>query len=98
MPAYRSALTELGEIYRRHFGRRYVASALLGVERLFDEAAMVELVGVAVLAEVGGHRQVIVFTHDTRLSDALRGLGLPADIRTINRDAMSNVWISEGAA
>lgn len=52
----------------------------------------------AVLAEVGGHRQVIVFTHDTRLSDALRGLGLPADIRTINRDAMSNVWISEGAA
>ncbi len=50
--AYRSALTELGEIYRRHFGRRYVASALLGVERLFDDGAMVELVGVAVLAEV----------------------------------------------
>lgn len=51
-----------------------------------------------VLAEVGRHRQLIVFTHDTRLSDALRRLGLPADIRTINRDAMSNVWVSDGAA
>ncbi|WP_017578666.1 ATP-binding protein [Nocardiopsis valliformis] len=50
----------------------------------------------AVLAEVGRHRQLIVFTHDTRLSDALRRLGLPADIRTINRDAMSNVWLAEG--
>ncbi|WP_017573397.1 ATP-binding protein [Nocardiopsis halotolerans] len=47
----------------------------------------------AVLAEVGRHRQLIVFTHDTRLSDALRRLGLPANIRTINRDAMSNVWV-----
>ncbi|MCP3015813.1 AAA family ATPase [Nocardiopsis dassonvillei] len=47
----------------------------------------------AVLAEVGRHRQLIVFTHDTRLSDALRRLGLPADIRAINRDAMSNVWV-----
>ncbi|WP_159941441.1 MULTISPECIES: ATP-binding protein [unclassified Nocardiopsis] len=51
-----------------------------------------------VLAEVGRHRQLIVFTHDTRLSDALLRLGLPADIRTIHRDAMSNVWVSEGAA
>ncbi len=49
----------------------------------------------SVLAEVGRHRQLIVFTHDTRLSDALRRLGLPADIRTINRDAMSNVWLAE---
>ncbi|MFV2196338.1 AAA family ATPase [Nocardiopsis sp. LOL_012] len=49
-----------------------------------------------VLAEAGRHRQVIVFTHDTRLSDALRRLGLPATIRMINRDAMSNVWVAEG--
>lgn len=49
-----------------------------------------------VLAEVGGYRQLIVFTHDTRLSDALRRLGLPASIRTLNRDAMSNVWVTEG--
>ncbi|MFW6640145.1 AAA family ATPase [Nocardiopsis algeriensis] len=51
----------------------------------------------AVLAEVGRLRQVVVFTHDTRLSDALRRLGLPASIRTINRDAMSNVWVSDGS-
>ncbi|MCY9787486.1 AAA family ATPase [Nocardiopsis sp. EMB25] len=50
----------------------------------------------SVLSEVGRHRQLIVFTHDTRLSDALRRLGLPATIRTINRDAMSNVWVTEG--
>jgi enamine deaminase RidA (YjgF/YER057c/UK114 family) len=50
--AYRSALEELAEVYRRHFGRRYVASALLGVAELFDEDAIVELVGVAVLQEV----------------------------------------------
>ncbi|MBB5997930.1 recombinational DNA repair ATPase RecF [Streptomonospora salina] len=49
----------------------------------------------AVLAEVGRHRQLIVFTHDTRLSDALYRLGLPADIRRIQRDATSNVWVAE---
>ncbi|GAA3752856.1 AAA family ATPase [Salinactinospora qingdaonensis] len=48
-----------------------------------------------VLAEVGRHRQLIVFTHDTRLPDALHRLGLPAAIRTIERDAMSNVWVTE---
>ncbi|MET9713403.1 AAA family ATPase [Nocardiopsis alba] len=51
----------------------------------------------SVLADVGRHRQLVVFTHDTRLSDALRRLGLPADIRTINRDAMSNVWLADPA-
>ncbi|MDA8368797.1 MAG: AAA family ATPase [Nocardiopsaceae bacterium] len=49
----------------------------------------------AVLAEVGRHRQIVVFTHDTRLPDALRRLGLPAVIRAINRDATSNVWVSD---
>nr|WP_245646031.1 AAA family ATPase [Nocardiopsis trehalosi] len=49
----------------------------------------------AVLAEVGRHRQLVVFTHDTRLPDALRRLGLPAAIRTIHRDAMSNVWVAD---
>ncbi|GHD23455.1 hypothetical protein GCM10007147_18740 [Nocardiopsis kunsanensis] len=50
----------------------------------------------SVLAEAGRYRQLIVFTHDTRLPDAMRRLGLPASIRTINRDAMSNVWLDEG--
>ncbi|MBB4929335.1 energy-coupling factor transporter ATP-binding protein EcfA2 [Lipingzhangella halophila] len=49
----------------------------------------------SVLAEVGRHRQIIVFTHDTRLPDALRRLGLPATIRAIQRDAMSNVQVAD---
>lgn len=48
----------------------------------------------SVLAEVGQHRQLIVFTHDTRLPDALRRLRLPATLRAIHRDAMSNVWLA----
>lgn len=47
--AYKAALSELGDVWRRHFGRRYPAMALLGVDALFDPAAMVELVGVAVV-------------------------------------------------
>lgn len=49
LAAYRQALPELGAIYQRHLGRRYVASALLGVSSLLDEAAKVELVGIAVI-------------------------------------------------
>jgi enamine deaminase RidA (YjgF/YER057c/UK114 family) len=49
--AYRSALAELGEVYRRHFGKHYVATALLGIAELFDADAMVELVAVAVVPE-----------------------------------------------
>jgi enamine deaminase RidA (YjgF/YER057c/UK114 family) len=51
VPAYRSALAELGAVYQRHFGKHYVATALLGVEELFDEDAIVELVGIAVVPE-----------------------------------------------
>lgn len=47
--AYRASLKALGEVHRRHFGRHYPAMALFGVTGLFDPAAMVELVGVAVL-------------------------------------------------
>jgi enamine deaminase RidA (YjgF/YER057c/UK114 family) len=51
VPAYRSALAELGAVYQRHFGKHYVATALLGVAELFDEDAVVELVGIAVVPE-----------------------------------------------
>ncbi|GAA1084055.1 AAA family ATPase [Nocardiopsis composta] len=51
-----------------------------------------------VLAEVGAHRQIIVFTHDTRLPEALHRLGLPADVRGIERDATSNVRVADPAA
>ena len=49
LAAYPAARAELGAIYQRHLGRRYVASALLGVTGLLDPAAMVELVGIAVI-------------------------------------------------
>jgi enamine deaminase RidA (YjgF/YER057c/UK114 family) len=48
---YRAALEELAPLWRRHFGRRYPAVGLFGVTRLFDAAAKVELMGVAVRAE-----------------------------------------------
>ena len=46
---YRASTKELGEVWRRRFGRRYPAIALVGVAALFDPAAKVELMGVAVL-------------------------------------------------
>jgi enamine deaminase RidA (YjgF/YER057c/UK114 family) len=48
---YRRRLPELGRVWRTHFGRRYPASGLFGVTRLFDEAALVELMAVAVVPE-----------------------------------------------
>jgi len=46
---YRASTGALGEVWRRHFGRRYPAMALIGVSALFDPFARVELMGVAVL-------------------------------------------------
>jgi enamine deaminase RidA (YjgF/YER057c/UK114 family) len=46
---YRRRLEELGGVWRKHFGRRYPASGLFGVTRLFDDAALVELMAVAVI-------------------------------------------------
>lgn len=48
---YRASLTELGPVWRKHFGRHYPAVALLGVAELFDPAAKIELVGTAVIPE-----------------------------------------------
>ena len=47
--AYRSELKRLGEVWRRHLGRHYVATALLEVRALFDPAARVEVMGIAVI-------------------------------------------------
>ena len=49
--AYRAAMSELGAIYRRHLGRHYVATALFEVAGLFDPAAKVELLGIAVIPD-----------------------------------------------
>ena len=46
---YKEALPALGKVWRRHFGRHYPAMGLFGIAELFDAAAKVELMGVAVL-------------------------------------------------
>ncbi|MEU8674822.1 RidA family protein [Streptomyces sp. NPDC048560] len=46
---YREHAPELGRIWRRLAGRDYPAMAVIGVVRLWDEQAMVELDGVAAL-------------------------------------------------
>jgi enamine deaminase RidA (YjgF/YER057c/UK114 family) len=46
---YKRASKEIGRAYRRHFGKHYPAMALLGVTRLFEPAAKIELVATAVV-------------------------------------------------
>jgi enamine deaminase RidA (YjgF/YER057c/UK114 family) len=48
---YRVRLDALGAVWRRHFGRRYPATGLFGVTRLYDEEALVELMALAVVPE-----------------------------------------------
>jgi enamine deaminase RidA (YjgF/YER057c/UK114 family) len=50
---YRNASREISPIYRRHFGQHYPAITMLGVSQLFDEGALIELVGTAVIPERG---------------------------------------------
>jgi enamine deaminase RidA (YjgF/YER057c/UK114 family) len=53
--AYRASLREVGASYRRLVGRHFPAMALLGVTELVEPAAMIEIVGIAVIPEpVGG--------------------------------------------
>ncbi|MFJ9645976.1 RidA family protein [Streptomyces sp. NPDC101206] len=47
--AYRSHAPELGRIWRRLAGRHYPAMAVVGIVRLWDVDALVELDGIAVL-------------------------------------------------
>lgn len=46
---YRTNLRQLGEAYRSVFGKHYPPMALFGISELFDPAANVELVCVAVV-------------------------------------------------
>jgi enamine deaminase RidA (YjgF/YER057c/UK114 family) len=48
---YRASLSDLGEVWRQHFGRRYPAMALIGVSALLDPLARIELMGVAVVPD-----------------------------------------------
>ncbi|MFD3534389.1 RidA family protein [Streptomyces sp. NPDC058664] len=49
--AYRAHAHELGRVWHRLAGRDYPAMAVIGVVRLWDEQALVELDGFAVLDE-----------------------------------------------
>jgi enamine deaminase RidA (YjgF/YER057c/UK114 family) len=48
---YRASLSDLGEVWRHHFGRRYPAMALVEVSGLLAPHARVELMGVAVVSD-----------------------------------------------
>ncbi len=47
--AYRAQLKSIGEAYRAIFGRNYPAMTLVEVKSLFDDDALVEIEGLAVL-------------------------------------------------
>ncbi|WP_330173147.1 RidA family protein [Streptomyces sp. NBC_01498] len=49
VPTYRANAPELGRVWRRLAGRDYPATALIGVVRLWDETALVELDGIAMV-------------------------------------------------
>ncbi|HEX6500901.1 MAG TPA: RidA family protein [Micromonosporaceae bacterium] len=51
VPGYRAAARRIGEVWRRLCGREYPAAAGIGVARLWDDEALVEIAGVAVVPE-----------------------------------------------
>jgi enamine deaminase RidA (YjgF/YER057c/UK114 family) len=51
VPAYKTSMREIGQAWRKHFGRHYPAMGLFGVTELFEPDAQVELMGVAVLPD-----------------------------------------------
>jgi len=46
---YRAHAGEIGQVWRRLVGREYPAMALVGIVRLWDAEALVELEGIAIL-------------------------------------------------
>lgn len=48
---YRTSLKQIGETYRRHFGRHYPAMALLEVAGLLDSRAKIEIMCMAVVPD-----------------------------------------------
>jgi enamine deaminase RidA (YjgF/YER057c/UK114 family) len=47
--AYKAKAAEIGAVYRRYFGRHYPAMTLVGVSRLWEPEAMIEIEAVAVV-------------------------------------------------
>ncbi|MGI8696716.1 MAG: RidA family protein [Mycobacteriales bacterium] len=48
---YRAATGQIGPVYRAHLGRHFPAMALFAVGALADPAAVVELIGIAVVPD-----------------------------------------------
>lgn len=51
LPGYQARSREIGQVWRELAGRDYPAMAAVGVHRLWDPAALVEIQGMAVLGE-----------------------------------------------
>lgn len=51
VPAYRDSLGPIGAAWRARLGRHYPAVSLLGVAALFDPAALIEIVALAVIPD-----------------------------------------------
>jgi enamine deaminase RidA (YjgF/YER057c/UK114 family) len=51
VPRYREALKELGQVWREVLGPVYPAMTLLGVSGLFDEGAVLEIDGLAIIPD-----------------------------------------------
>ena len=51
VPDYRSRAREIGRVWRRLVGERYPAMAGIGVSRLWDDDALVEVQGIAVVPD-----------------------------------------------
>jgi enamine deaminase RidA (YjgF/YER057c/UK114 family) len=51
MAGYRAAVREIGQAYRRHFGKHYPAMALLEISGLFETTVKIELVATAVIPD-----------------------------------------------
>lgn len=49
IPSYQARSKQIGAAYRNHFGRWFPAMTLVQVVRLFDDGAMIEVEGEAVL-------------------------------------------------
>lgn len=50
MDDYKAHLKELGKVHKEYFGSYYPATALIGVARLFDDDALLEVTGIAVIS------------------------------------------------
>src|SRR5262249_35210170 len=81
---YRAHGREIGDVWRRLCGREYPAMAAVGVSRLWDAGALVEVQGTAIVESAGfagirgcdSRRSARCHSTDPRLHGRCEGLGL----------------------